>query len=105
VLGPTDHGRSCELALHQRLRLNLPEAPTSGFRWQGAEALGDDAAVRCLSSDFAPPPAVDAVGGQGMRGWVFEARAAGSATLQMCLRRPGGGQVADRFALTIQVAA
>jgi predicted secreted protein len=103
-LGPADHGRTCELALHQRLQLGLPEAPTSGYRWQGAEALGDDAAVRCVASSF-EAPATDRVGGQGRRAWVFEARATGTAALRLTLQRPGGGAVADRFALTIHVVA
>ncbi len=102
VMGPADHGRTCQFAMHQRLQLCLPEAPNSGYRWQGAEALGADAAVCCLSSDYAPPVS-GAVGGRGLRCWVFEARAPGVAASHLRLQRPGGGPVADRFALTIHV--
>ena len=97
-----DHGGARTLAPGARLRLCLPEAPTSGYRWRGVEALAADAPLQCLASDYAPPAAV---GGQGLRCWTFEARRAGSAALHLLLVRPGGGSAAGRFDLRIEIAS
>jgi len=93
------------MALHQRLVLRLPEAPTSGYRWRGAEALGAEAALRLRSSNYAPP-SPGAVGGQGVLCLVFEARASGRVDLHLRQVRAGAtGAPAAQFTLTVQVSA
>jgi predicted secreted protein len=105
VRGLADDGSSVQLALHQRLLLRLPEAPTSGYRWQGAEALGAAGALRLLSSDYAPS-SPGAVGGQGVLCLVFEARAPGRVALHLRQVRAGAaGAPAAQFALTVRVSA
>jgi predicted secreted protein len=105
VLGPADHASTQQLALHQRLLLRLPEVPTSGYRWQGADALAAGDALRFVSSDY-EPPSPRATGGQGMLQILFEARAPGRTALRLRQVRSGGsGAPAGQFALDVQVNA
>jgi predicted secreted protein len=103
VLGPADHGSTQRLALGQRLVLRLPEVPTSGYRWQGADALAPDGALRLVSSDH-ELPALGAVGGQGMRCMVLEACAPGQVGLHLQQSRAGAaGAPTGHFELTVHV--
>ena len=100
-----DHGGTRQLTLRQRLLLRLPEAPTSGYRWRGQEDLTADGALRLVSSDF-EPTARGAIGGQGLRCLVFEARSPGRVDLHLRqLRAFGTGPPAGHFTLTVLVKA
>lgn len=103
MLGPADNGSLQQLGLQQRLVVRLPEVPTSGYLWRGADALAADGPLRLLSSDV-EPRAPGTIGGAGRRCLVFEACAPGRCELRLHLSRAGSaGAASDRFVLTLQV--
>lgn len=93
------NGQTVTLALGQGLRLRLAENPTTGYRWSVSGSGG----LSLEGSVFTPVGA--AVGGGGMREFLWLARSAGSHRLSLAQRR--AWEPIDRalghFALTVVV--
>lgn len=104
ALGAQDNGRTCSLAVGQSAHLQLPEAPTSGFRWQWVGGEPGSAVLRLVDSDYQLPGGPPgAAGGQGLRTWQFQALAPGEQRLHLQLARAGGASVAGQFECVVQV--
>lgn len=96
----------CPLTLDrgQRLVLNLPSNPSSGFRWelnQGAENV-----LRSLGPEvYTHPEDAGMVGSAGRSTWRFEAYQSGEDELLLQYRRPWeqGVAPAKTFACVISV--
>jgi len=102
TLTQADQGKSVTLQPGQTLVVELPENPTTGFRW--AIARNDDATLALRDSDYAQ--AVGAgIGGGGRRTFTFVAQKPGTVNLQLKLWREweGDSSVIERFDATIDV--
>ena len=103
VLDSDRHGSSEELAPGQRLSVRLPEVPTSGYRWQGADAFSAGGVLRLVSSDY-ELPVLGTKGGEGIRRLVFEAVAPGKVGIHLQKSRSGSaGSSAGQFDLSVHV--
>ena len=99
VIDQTQDGGSSDLLVGESLRLQLSENPTTGYRWHlqsdGAPAL------RLVQDSFEAPGSRP--GAPGIRFWIFEAVAAGSAALKFELRRSWQPENIGTFATTVHV--
>ena len=84
VIGQDDGGRGVTAAVGDRIRIELPENPTTGFRWQ-VETV-DAAVLRLAATDF-QPSASAAIGGGGLGVFHFDVIGSGSADLRLELKR------------------
>ena len=102
TLTQADQGKSITLQLEQTLVVELPENPTTGFRW--AIARNDEETLALRDSDYSPAAGVG-VGGGGRRTFTFVARKPGSVILQLKLWREweGDSSITQRFGVTIDV--
>ena len=102
TLTRTDHGRSIEAQVGDRITVSLEENPTTGFRW--AVDKNDDDVVALSSSEYAVVPR-SRVGGGGQRVVTFEVRKTGASAIQLKLWRAweGDQSVTQRFAVTLRV--
>lgn len=85
-LGPKDGGSQVQLVLGDELTIELPETPTSGFRWSMSELPAE---LR-LTEDRFEAPGSAFLGAPGMRHLAFEAIAVGSGevVLKLAARTP-----------------
>ena len=102
TLTRTDHGRSIEAQVGDRITVSLEENPTTGFRW--AVDKNDDDVVALSSSEYAAAPR-SRVGGGGQRVVTFEVRKTGDSAIQLKLWRAweGDQSITQRFAVTLRV--
>lgn len=97
--------KDIELTRSGSLTVNLESNPTTGFAWEEA-VISDKAVVTQASHNFAEPQTEGSepvVGAPGKDVWVFDAKAAGTATIKMSYSRPWEGGEKDEFTLTINV--
>lgn len=93
-------GRTIRLAEGSRLRLVLPENPSTGYRWRIA---ADAAPVLRLEED-ASMPGGTAPGSPGTHRWVFRAARPGQAVLRLDHARPWEAvPPAAQVTVTVQV--
>jgi inhibitor of cysteine peptidase len=99
VIDHTQNNGSAEVVAGDSFRLQLGENPTTGYRWHmqkdGAPAL------RTVEDSFEVSPG--AVGGGGIRYWIFAAEQPGAAALSIELRRGWQPQPARTFSIVISV--
>ncbi len=102
TLTQADRGKAVTLQPGQTLVMDLPENPTTGFRW--AIARNDDATLALRDSNYAPAAGAG-IGGGGRRTFTFVAQQPGSVNLQLKLWREweGDSSVTERFEATIDV--
>jgi inhibitor of cysteine peptidase len=96
-------GQVIRASVGDRVALELPENPTTGYKW--AFAFLDEARLIVESSDYlAMSPAV---GSGGVERWTFRARAPGAARIELKHLRPwqGDGSIIERFGLTLDIKA
>jgi inhibitor of cysteine peptidase len=100
VVTQGEHGRTVAAAAGDRIKIELPENPTTGFRWQGG---ADNASVlRLESDDFIPGGGT--VGAGGLRTFRFLAAGSGSADILLELKRAWESQPArSTFAIRVSV--
>ncbi|TCK65831.1 ImmA/IrrE family metallo-endopeptidase [Curtobacterium sp. PhB136] len=75
---------------------DLPESPSTGYRWTRPSEPADDAAVTILGNEYAPAPEAAleqspserVIGGQGVRQLHLRAESEGEWAEQFILRRP-----------------
>jgi inhibitor of cysteine peptidase len=82
-------------------RVELPENPTTGYRWHVASSIG--AAIRLIDDSFQASSRLSGSG--GLRNWTFSADHAAIVQLDMQLKRSWQPQAVDTFSVTIQVAS
>lgn len=96
-----DSGKSLEVSSGDTLSLQLPENPTTGYRW--AVQSPENQNLELQSSEFSPPSS--GIGGSGQRVFTFRAKSSGTATLQLKEWREweGDRSILNRFELTVRV--
>ena len=97
----TSNNTQVLLRIGQELEVNLPENPTTGFRWQ--MIVPGDPIVERLDDSF--DSSGPAVGSGGTRHWRFRALQAGLADIEMIYRRAWqqDQSPAETFRLTVRV--
>ncbi|MET1080832.1 MAG: protease inhibitor I42 family protein [Pseudomonas sp.] len=101
-----DSQAQCPLQIRtqQTLILVLPSNPTTGFRWQLADAATP--LLRSLGPEvYSNPEDVGLVGSAGQSTWRFQAETAGEGRLHLQYRRPWETDLppAETFDCPIQV--
>jgi inhibitor of cysteine peptidase len=98
VLTKVDDGGVVAVAVGERIAIELPENPTTGYRWQ----LEGDAGIVVVSGVHTP--ASGGVGGGGVRRFVLYADRPGQLGVRAKLWRAwsGEGSVLERFTLAVQ---
>jgi inhibitor of cysteine peptidase len=99
-----DDGRTVGVHMGDILQVNLPENPTTGYRWKVHEC--DDAILTFEGVEFHPEGTV-VVGGGGVRVFEFRAVAPGTTPLQLKLLRQweGDGSIMEWFRAAIDVTS
>jgi len=87
MLAGSDSGRRVELARGDELVVSLETNPTTGFRWEMADA-GAPVLVAAGGPSFEPRGAARVVGAGGTDTWRFRAERAGQGVLRFVYRRP-----------------
>ena len=80
-----DNNNKIKLEVGEELELNLPENPSTGYRWEIQEA--DDQRLHLQKTEFQVEPG-KAIGSEGLRSWIFKAMQAGEVTLRVNHWRP-----------------
>ena len=95
------NGSSLSVSQADRILLELPENPTTGYLWR-IVTLPDGLDV--VADDF-EPPATPAPGAGGRHRFVFAARHSGRGTASLKLQRPWetGEAAADEFRFDVVV--
>src|SRR5690606_39698816 len=86
----------CPMQLHagQTLTITLPSNPTTGFRWEVADAA--PGVLRSLSQEvYTTPEDAGLVGSAGQSTWRYQAYQPGEWRLLMHYRRPWETEVAS----------
>jgi len=94
-------GGAFEMKVGETFEVQLPENPTTGYRWYLRTSGGS-----CLelADDSFQPSGGTTCGAGGMRRWRFCAVRAGSADIEMVHRRSWEKGPAEAFSLTIRVS-
>jgi inhibitor of cysteine peptidase len=78
TLTQNDNGRSIPVPVGAVIHIDLPENPTTGYRWS---LRASDKQSMALESENYTPAESSGVGGGGTRHFLFRAKAPGTATL------------------------
>ncbi|MBL8541650.1 MAG: protease inhibitor I42 family protein [Betaproteobacteria bacterium] len=102
ALGPADDGRAFDARPGTMIVIELPENPTTGFRWSLRSKV---APVLVLKADPFVPPQNTRPGAGGSRRFEFTASTIGSAGIVLWNWREweGEGSVAKRYQVTVRV--
>ncbi len=91
------------IAIDDRLRIELPENGTTGYRWEAEIQPAD--ALTVVSDEFRPG-STTAIGSAGIRTIVLAPARTGETTLILRLVRPWDrGHPADEFEIRIHVSS
>ena len=96
----------CPVQLHvgQTLTITLPSNPTTGFRWEVADAA--PGVLRSLGPEvYEAPEDVGLVGAGGQSNWRYQVYQAGTGHLLMHYRRPWEAEVAPAKIIDCQIDA
>jgi len=85
-LEETDNGRSIHVRVNDELRLKLPEAPSTGYRWQRLNEDEDDALI-AIGDDFEGLSAEKLIASRGHRFLSFRAAEPKAQPLHLVLQR------------------
>lgn len=97
-----ENDRTVLIAVGDVVKIELPENPTTGFRWQVMSA--GDGVLSLRSDDFAASPD-PAIGAGGLRRFRWSAVGAGTARLRLELKRSWEvGRPRSAFAIRVVVA-
>jgi inhibitor of cysteine peptidase len=102
TINETNRGKSIEVHLNNRVILQLPENPSTGYRWE-LEPL--DANILKLQVDAYREPPSMALGAKGSRIFEFLSQSTGTVNLRLQLRRPWESESAtlEIFEVTLQI--
>jgi inhibitor of cysteine peptidase len=99
VIDQAQNNGTFELQVGDSFRIELPENPTTGYRWQ----LPSPQTLRILEDSFATSTA--APGSGGVRHWTLAADTPAVIALRLELRRSWEKQAVETFDATITVKA
>jgi inhibitor of cysteine peptidase len=102
LITQADRGQERQALPGQRVLIQLPENPTTGYQWQ-IEAF-DPGVLSASGSDFAAASG-GRLGGGGLRTFVFTALAPGGTPVRLVYRRPWEpkAQAGEAFEVRIHV--
>ena len=102
TISKADNGKTFTLSPGDTLVIQLPENPTTGFRWK--EESSDQSVLALQTSDFSAAPKA-AVGGGGTRQLTLKGQKAGTAQVSLKLQRSwlGDSSTRDDFEVTVVV--
>jgi inhibitor of cysteine peptidase len=103
MLAASDSGRTVELARGDELVVSLEANPTTGFRWEMADAASS-VLVAAGEPSFEPRGATSVVGAGGVETWRFRAERAGQGVLRFVYRRPFEPGVAPAREVRYEIA-
>jgi len=94
-------GQSQTVHVGDLVALELPENPSTGYRWTFAEF--DGAHLEFVDSGYRAPSR--AVGSSGYAYWNFRARSAGNVRIEAKLSRPweGDRSTSQEFSLDLEI--
>src|SRR5215831_15389975 len=100
LLGPRDRGSSVDVREGDAVVVELPENPTTGYRWAVHHIDPDVLALE--ASDFRSPPGA-AMGAPGQRSLLFRVTGHGRADVELKLWRDweGDDSAIDRYPFTV----
>jgi len=100
LLGPEDRGSSVDVREGDAIVVELPENPTTGYRW--AVHRIDPDILSLEASDFISPPGA-AMGASGQRSLLFRVTGHGRADVELRLWRDweGDDSAIDRYPFTV----
>jgi len=102
VVVEADNGHAVQLRRGDSLRIELPETPTTGFRWR---LVRTPPCCQVRQDSFAAPPPDAPPGAPGVHAWRLEAVQAGSGPFEARLQpTPGRGGAAGR-SFTVNLSA
>ncbi|SRR6266853_1347858 len=84
ILTQKDDGQSLQVPVGARIKIDLPENPTTGYRWNVQELESESIAVE--SDNYTSGEGVG-IGGAGIRHFTFQAKAPGKATINLKNKR------------------
>jgi len=99
----TTQRATVEVAQGDYFRIELPENPTTGFRWSVEEREGQGLVIE--KSDFRPGiQSSDVAGAGGIRRFVFRSTVPGEMTLLLVNRQPWAPDDGESLTLTVIVS-
>ena len=100
LLGPGDRGSSVEVREGDGIVVQLPENPTTGYRW--AVHRIDPEVLALEASDFRSPPGA-AMGASGQRSLLFRVTGKGRSDVELKLWRDWEGEdsAIERYPFTV----
>jgi inhibitor of cysteine peptidase len=100
ILTEKDNGKQVEVSVGTRVRIHLPENPTTGYQW----SLRDfENKTLALKSDDYDPDHASSVGGGGIRQFLFEATSPGKSKICLKKMRVWEGEEAAVETFTVSV--
>ena len=102
ILTRTDHNRTAELRVGERLVARLPENPSTGYTWAIDET---DRRLLTLDSTDYTAPVEGSVGARGQRTFTFTARQAGEVALKLKYWRfwEGDASATERYVVNLRI--
>ncbi|MBN1160817.1 MAG: protease inhibitor I42 family protein [Dehalococcoidales bacterium] len=94
--------KSVEVGSSGTLTVKLGSNPTTGYEWGDAD-ISNTAVIAQKSHNYIEPEDTDLMGAPGTDVWVFDAKAAGSATITFSYSRPWEEGTPATYTLTINV--
>ena len=101
-VGEESNGQSLELRVGDSIELELPENPTTGFRWQVVAAA--EPVCEKASQAFEPARA-DMPGAPGLLRCEFRVVKPGNARIELVSKRATSSDAARRFTLDVGARA
>ena len=108
VLGQADNGKAVDIKQGQTLSIQLPENPTTGFRWEIDSVnagCSEGSEIIIIESSLYTPNPHTGLGGGGERSIVCKGRRIGTTQLNLKLWQSweGNASIVERYSLTIRV--
>ena len=94
--------KSIEVGASGTLTVKLGANPTTGYQWGDAQ-ISNQAVISQQSYNYVEPENTDMVGAPGTDVWVFDAKAAGTATITFSYARPWEEGTPATYTLTVNV--
>lgn len=102
ILASADNNRTAELRVGERVKVGLPDNPSTGYTWAIDET---DSRLLALDGAEYAEPTEGFIGARGRRIFTFTARQPGEVTLRLKYWRfwDGEGSTTERYAVTLKI--